>query len=146
MSRTSLKVFHATTQDRAARILIEGFRLDVSQKSDSGDFGEAVYFTTCMARAKAIGRVILEVELELENPITLPQSDAYALVIDRLGFDTIHGHGVFGASLEEARKARAHFLSIGHDALISKRGPRDLEIAVYDLKVIRRILVKRIAV
>ena len=138
--------YHATTSDRAQNILFEGFRLDVSHKSDSGDFGEAVYFTTCMARAKAIGRAILEVQLELRNPVTLPQSEAYALVIDKLGFDTIHGHGVAGASLVEAKKARAHFLALGHDALVSKRGQRDLEIAVYDLTAIRRVHVRKAAV
>jgi hypothetical protein len=135
----TLKAYHATTQDRALRILSEGFRLDAGGKSDSGDLGEAVYFTTCMARAKAIGRAILEVVLELSNPVELPQSEAYALVIDELGFDTIHGHGVAGASLEEAKKARVHFLAAGHDALVSKRGPRDLEVAVYDLKAIKRV-------
>ena len=138
--------YHATTTDRAARILVEGFRLDVKHKSDSGDFGEAVYFTTCMARAKAIGRAILEVELELKNPIELPQSEAYALVIDKLGFDTIHGHGVAGASLQEAKKARAYFLAQGHDAMVSRRGRRDLEIAVYDLSAIRQTVIRRAAV
>lgn len=141
-----LIAYHATTSERAARILAEGFRLDVGHKSDSGDFGEAVYFTTCMARAKAIGRAILEVELELRNPIELPQSKAYALVIDELGFDTIHGHGVAGASLEEAKKARAHFLAAGHDAMVSNRSRRDLEIAVYDLSSIRQIRIRRAAV
>lgn len=138
--------YHATTPDRAAKIIVEGFRLDVEHKSDPGDFGEAVYFTTCMSRAKAIGRAILEVELELVNPIELSQSAAYALVIDKLGFDTIHGHGADGARTEEAKKARAHFLGLGHDALISSRGRRDLEIAVYDLKAIRRTLVRKIAI
>lgn len=138
--------YHATTTDRAARILVEGFRLDVSQKSDAGDLGEAVYFTTCLARAKAIGRAILEVELELRNPIELPQSEAYALVIDKLGFDTIHGHGVAGANLGEAKKARTHFLAAGHDAMVSNRGRRDLEIAVYDLSSIKQIQVRRAAI
>lgn len=138
--------YHATTTDRAARILAEGFRLDVEHKNDSGDFGEAIYFTTLLARAKALGRAILEVELELRNPIELPQSEAYALVIDKLGFDTIHGHGVAGASREEARKARAHFLAQGHDAMVSNRGRRDLEIAVYDLAAIRRTVIRRTAV
>ena len=141
-----LLAYHATTPDRAARILTEGFRFDVEHKSDAGDFGEAIYFTTCMSRAKAIGRAILEVELELANPIELPQSEAYALVIDKLGFDTIHGHGVAGASILEAKKARAHFLDLGHDALVSKRGRKDLEIAVYDLKAIRRTIIRRAAV
>lgn len=131
--------YHATRPDRAAKIASEGFRLDVAHKSDPGDFGEAIYFTTCMSRAKAIGRAILEVELELANPVQLPQSEAYALVIDKLGFDTIHGHGVAGASVAEAKKARAHFLGLGHDALVSDRGDGDLEIAVYDLKVIRKV-------
>jgi len=141
-----LLAYHATKPDWAAKIIAEGFRLDVPHKSDSGDFGEAIYFTTCMSRAKAIGRAILEVHLELENPIQLPQSEAYALVIDKLGFDTIHGHGVAGASLAEAKKARAHFLKLGHDAMISKRGPKDLEIAVYDLRAIRRVLARKMAV
>jgi len=141
-----LIAYHATTPDRAAKIIVEGFRLDVEHKSDPGDFGEAVYFTTCMSRAKAIGRAILEVELELANPIELSQSEAYALVIDKLGFDTIHGHGVDGARIEEAKKARAHFLELGNDALVSKRGPRDLEIAVYDLKAILKMVVRRMAV
>jgi hypothetical protein len=138
--------YHATRPDFAAKIIAEGFRLDVDHKSDSGDFGEAIYFTTLMARAKAIGRAILEVQLELENPIKLSQSEAYAFVIDKLGFDTIHGHGVAGASVGEAKKARSHFLALGHDALVSRRGPRDLEIAVYDLKAIRRTLVRKMAI
>lgn len=129
--------YHATRPDSAAKIVAQGFRLDVGHKSDSGDFGEAIYFTTCMSRAKAIGRAILEVDLELVNPVQLPQSEAYALVIDQLGFDTIHGHGVAGASMTEAKKARAHFLGLGHDALVSDRGEGDLEIAVYDLKAIK---------
>lgn len=134
-----IMAYHATRPDRAAQIVIEGFRLDVAHKSDSGDFGEAVYFTTCMSRAKAIGRAILEVELELVNPVRLSQSETYALVIDKLGFDTIHGHGVCGANVAEAKKARAHFLGLGHDALVSDRGDGDLEIAVYDLKAIRKV-------
>jgi len=141
-----LLAYHATTTDRAARILTEGFRFDVEHKSDAGDFGEAIYFTTCMARARAIGRAILEVHLELSNPIELPQSEAYALVIDKLGFDTIHGHGVAGASILEAKKARAHFLALGNDALVSSRGRRDLEIAVYDLKAILQVVVRKAAV
>jgi hypothetical protein len=99
-----------------------------------------------MARARAIGRTILEVHLELSNPIELPQSEAYALVIDKLGFDTIHGHGVAGASILEAKKARTHFLALGHDALVSNRGRRDLEIAVYDLKAILQVVVRKAAV
>lgn len=134
-----LVVYHATRPDRAAQIVAEGFRLDVAHKSDPGDFGEAVYFTTCMSRAKAIGRAILEVELELANPVQLPQSEAYALVIDKLGFDTIHGHGDADERTAEAKKARAHFLGLGHDALVSDRGEGDLEIAVYDLKAIRKV-------
>lgn len=138
--------YHATTPDRAAKIITEGFRLDVEHKTDAGDFGEAIYFTTCMSRARAIGRAILEVELELVNPIELSQSAAYALVIDKLGFDTIHGHGIDGAREEQAKKARAHFLALGHDALVSNRGRRDLEIAVYDLKAIRQVMVRKIAI
>ena len=135
-------VFHATDMARASLILREGFRLDAEHRSDPGDFGLAAYFTTSLERARAIGQVILTVDLELRSPIDLTDEDAYALVIDKLGFDTIHGRGHPGGRPEAARLAREHFLSQGNDALVSRRevcGERETEIAVYDLKAIRRV-------
>lgn len=125
--------FHATSMESAERILKKGFRLDVPHVSDPGDFGLGIYFTTNIHRARAIGRVILEVELRLVNPLRLSQKEAYRLVIDELGFDTIHGHGCPEKRAEEARKAREWFLEHGHDALISVRSSKDFEIAVYSL-------------
>jgi hypothetical protein len=134
-----ITAYHATDMSRASMILREGFRLDVSHKHDPGDFGQAIYLTTSLPRARAIGKVILTVDLELKSPLELSDKAAYALVIDVLGFDTIHGKSHLGGRHEAAEKAREHFLADGHDALISKRGVDDLEIAVYDLKAIKRV-------
>jgi len=123
-------------------ILQEGFRLDVRHASDPGDFGLGVYFTTSIHRARAIGRVILEVFLDLENPLELSEEAAYALVLDKLGFDTIHGHGVPALRVREARKARDWFLGRGHDTLIVKKQSGDLEVVVYDLTSIGPVTVK----
>ena len=134
--------FHATDMARASMILREGFRLDVAHRSDPGDFGAAVYFTTSLERARALGKVILTVDLDLRSPVNLTDSDAYELVIDKLGFDTIHGRNHPGGRPEAARLAREHFLSKGNDALVSRRevcGEQEMEIAVYDLKAIRRV-------
>lgn len=136
------KAYHATDAVRASLILKEGFRLDVEHRSDPGDFGQAVYLTTSLARARAIGRVILVVELDLNSPLELSDSDAYALVIDKLGFDTIHGKSHPGGRPEACRKVREHFLAEGHDALISRRkapGEMEMEIAVYDLKAVKQV-------
>jgi hypothetical protein len=135
----TVKAFHATDAASAEQILREGFRLDVLHKSDPGDFGLAAYFTTYIHRARAIGRVILEVVLDLVNPLVLPEEDAYRLILDDLGFDTILGHGDPERRIKEARKAREWFLKEGHDALVSVRGPKDLEVAVYDLSRIRSV-------
>lgn len=137
-----LTAYHATDMANASMILRGGFRLDVNHKHDPGDFGQAVYLTTSLARARAIGKVILTVELDLNSPLELSDSDAYALVIDKLGFDTIHGKNHPGGRHEAAEKAREHFLADGHDALISCRNvpcEEEMEIAVYDLKAIKRV-------
>lgn len=131
--------YHATDMASASMIMREGFRLDVSHKHDPGDFGQAIYFTTSLARARAIGKALLVVELDLKSPLELSDKAAYTLVIDVLGFDTIHGKNHPGGRHEAAQKAREHFLADGHDALISRRGADDLEIAVYDLKSIGRV-------
>lgn len=133
-----LTAYHATDMARASLILREGFRLDVEHRSDPGDFGQAIYFTTSLARARAIGKALLVVELDLKSPLELTDTAAYTLVIDVLGFDTIHGKSHPGGRHEAAEKAREHFLADGHDALVSRRGAEDLEIAVYDLKAIGR--------
>jgi hypothetical protein len=137
-----LTAYHATDMVKASNILRQGFRLDVANRSDPGDFGQAVYLTTSMARAKAIGKAILTVDLELQSPLELTDAAAYALVIDVLGFDTIHGKSHPGGRHEAAKKAREHFLAQGHDAMISRRAVREeaeMEIAVYDLKAIKRV-------
>lgn len=133
-----LTAYHATSMSNASMILREGFRLDVERRSDPGDLGQAIYLMTSMARAKTVGDAILTVELELRSPLELTDKAAYALVIDVLGFDTIHGKSHPGGRHEAAEKAREHFLADGHDALVSRRGAEDLEIAVYDLKAIGR--------
>lgn len=137
-----ITAYHATSMANASMILREGFRLDVEHRSDPGDFGQAVYLTTSMARARAIGAVILTVDLELKSPLELSDKAAYSLVIDVLGFDTIHGKNHPGGRHEAAEKAREHFLADGHDALISCRSvpcEEEKEIAVYDLKAIKKV-------
>jgi hypothetical protein len=134
-----LTAYHATDMKNASLILREGFRLDADHRSDPGDFGQAIYLTTSIARAQAIGKAILTVDVELTSPLDLDSEAAYVLVIDVLGFDTIHGKNHPGGRHEAAQKAREHFLADGHDALVSRRGGDDLEIAIYDLKAIRRV-------
>lgn len=143
------RAFHGTSSDRAVRILREGFRLDAGHLHDPGDFGRAVYLTTAYARARALGPAVLTVELDLHNPVDLSDEEAYALVIDKLGFDTIHGRSHAGGRMEAARLAREHFLGVGHDALLSRRnapGGGEVEVAVYDLHSIRSVTARRAAV
>ena len=137
-----LTVYHATDAQRASMILREGFRLDVNRRTDPGDFGLAAYFTNQFSRAKAMGRVVLTADLELRNPIQLKDSEAYELVIDKLGFDTVHGRSHPGGRQEAAKLAREYFLGKGHDALLSTRsalGEVETEAAVYDLNSIRNV-------
>jgi hypothetical protein len=54
-----LTAYHATDMKNASLILREGFRLDAEHRLDPGDFGQAVYLTTSLARAQAIRRVRL---------------------------------------------------------------------------------------
>lgn len=131
-----MRVFHGTTPQAAAAILRDGFRLDAADRRDPGDLGEAVYLTTSRARAEACGRAVLEVTLELKRPLKLSHAAAYALVIDELGFDTIHGYGSRARRVKDAQEARRHFLEEGHDALLAERDG-ETEVAVYDLGAIK---------
>ncbi len=135
----TVAAYHATDPARVPAILDDGFRLDAPVRSDPGDFGRAVYFTTHAIRARAIGRAVLKAVLVLESPLRLSASDAYALVIDRFGFDTIHGHGDPASRHGEAERARAHFVGLGHDALVVEQGFMDYEIALYVPERVRHV-------
>jgi len=97
-------------------------KLDRVFQSDPGDLGRGVYYDTHKARAKSYGDVIIERQLQFQNPLELPYAIAYLLAEK---FETIRGRDGEALSAEQrlknAEALTRWLLEEGYDGLIARR-------------------------
>jgi hypothetical protein len=120
--------FHGTFPGAARDIIEYGFDFEAERSSDPGDFGWGVYFSDSFIRARAYGRAVLEVELDLTsfarlpNPYFLRGFDSVAPTTDveRLfytlafsGGEMLTVRGSRAEREETSRAIRESFLSLG---------------------------------
>jgi len=70
---TPQSLYHGTTPEAAASILMNGFDLNAPKRHDCGDFGNGIYLTQSRTRARHMGGpAILEVEVDLRYFAYIP--------------------------------------------------------------------------
>jgi len=147
------RFYHGTSLDAAGVIVQEGFRLDMPQAHDVGDFGQGIYLTHELARAQSYGRAILTVEADVThcarvpNPYFLdglrtvePRTEAerlfFLIAFDSAGrMRTCGPHVQAAARAHAAHELREAFLDAGYTGIVTDRP--DGEAVIFDLAAVR---------
>lgn len=151
-----LTFLHGTNADSVARILVEGFSLDVARRSDPGDFGWGIYLTDAPSRARCYGAVVLSVEIDdsrfarIKNPYFLeglnevqpvtPEEKLFHGVAFRDGSMLSVRASSDDERIVIARRIRKVFVEAGYAGIIAgpdKRGQS--EVVVFEVGAIGRV-------
>jgi len=139
--------YHGTSKENAQRILEEGFRVMKKYVSDPGDFGRGLYLDTSVPRARAVGEVVIVAEVDIEGFYVARGGEAYPtsrdsewaeIVLNEEGeMGTLFGHGM---SREKwSWQVRNEMLKRGYKGFVWRRRDGQMEICVYDPKIIEVI-------
>jgi hypothetical protein len=150
-----MRLYHATTEQAAKKILTSGFDLSAPRTRDPGDFGWGIYFTPSLSRAKAMGKVILVADIDTKYFYTT--HDAYCLSEKRDAFwcrtvlnkdgemGTIHGDWD-GTNLDRgefSQMVREEMLNRGYNGLIWEQKGKVREVVVYEPLAIRKVSLRK---
>lgn len=147
------RFYHGTSLDAAGAIVHEGFRLDVPQAHDVGDFGQGIYLTRAQVRAKTYGHTVLVVEVDatrcaqIANPYFLdglrtvePRTEVERLFF-LIAFDSQGRMRTCASGIPQderahaAREIRETFLAAGFTGIMTTRPDR--ETVIFDPSCVR---------